>query len=223
MPSPTEENYLKALCNLANETGEVSLSDLSNALGVSTPTANSMIKKLKSKGFLRYERYKPLVITEKGRKAAALIIRRHRLTEMYLVSKMGFGWEEVHEIAEQIEHLRSEKFFNRMDELLGFPSMDPHGSPIPDREGNMKAYAYQTLSEMTGKTQVKLCALRDSSNLFLNYLNEKKIELGTVVEIQKIESFDQSMAVLLDGKTEAVLSKEVCERLLVEPINIAAE
>ncbi len=216
MPSQTVENYLKALLNLANDKGEVNISDLSNSLNVSTPTANSMVKKLRDKGFINYEKYKPLLVTNKGRKEAAIIVRRHRLTEMYLVSKMGFGWEEVHEIAEQIEHLKSQKFFDRMDELLGFPALDPHGSPIPDKEGNMVLPEYSKLSNIEQGVSVRLCALNNSSNNFLNYLNSKKIELGTIISVINIEPFDSSMTVKLNNKTETMLSHEVCERLLVE-------
>src|SRR3990170_7406884 len=108
MASPTEENYLKALFNLGNDKGEISVSDLSNVLVVSTPTVNSMVKNLHEQGLVHYEKYKPITLTARGKKEAALIIRKHRLTEMYLVEKMGFGWEMVHEIAEQIEHIKSQ-------------------------------------------------------------------------------------------------------------------
>src|SRR5215217_3581163 len=121
MHSLAEENYLKGLFNLADETGAVSVNDLSRHLGIKMPTVNSMVKKLSDKGLVHYETYKPLKLTEKGRKEAALIIRKHRLTEMFLVEKMGFGWESVHEIAEQIEHIQAPEFFEKMDELLGYP------------------------------------------------------------------------------------------------------
>jgi len=134
MTSQTEENYLKASYFLANSDNEINLSELSKSLKVSKPTVNSMVKKLCEKGFLNYQKYKPLVLTAYGRKNAALIIRKHRLTEMYLVEKMNFGWEEVHDIAEQLEHLKSPEFFDRMDELLNFPTHDPHGSPIPNKK-----------------------------------------------------------------------------------------
>src|SRR5882672_396420 len=119
MNSQTEENYLKALFNLANEKGETSVNELSRLLGIKMPTVTSMMKKLAEKKLVHYESYKPLRLTEKGKKEAALVIRKHRLTEMFLVEKMGFGWEEVHDIAEQVEHIRSAAFFDKMDELLG--------------------------------------------------------------------------------------------------------
>jgi len=143
MASQTEENYLKTLFTLADEKGEILLSGLSKTMGVSTPSANSMVKKMHEKGLVDYLKYKPIVLTEKGKLNAALIIRKHRLTEMYLMEKMGFGWEEVHEIAEQMEHIKSASFFDRVDELMNFPKVDPHGSPIPDKNGKIERMTYK--------------------------------------------------------------------------------
>src|ERR1051325_5286056 len=126
MYSLTEENYLKALFLLSAERGEVSVNDLSKRLKIKMPTVTGMMKKLADKKLVHHESYKPLHLTEKGQKAAGIIIRKHRLTEMFLVQLMGFGWEQVHEIAEQIEHIQSPEFFKKMDEMLGFPKIDPH-------------------------------------------------------------------------------------------------
>ena len=133
MASQTEENYLKSLLLLINRKEVVNATKLSRLLKVSMPTVNSMVKRLKKQGLMNYEKYKPLSLTTKGKQEALLVIRKHRLSEMYLKEKMGFGWEEVHEIAEQLEHIDSIVFFERMDELMGFPKIDPHGSPIPDK------------------------------------------------------------------------------------------
>lgn len=137
MASQAVENYLKALLNHSNSEGELQISQLSALMHVRMPTVNSMVKNLQKQGLVNYEKYKPLSLTEKGRKEAALVVRKHRLTEMYLYEKMGFSIEEVHEIAEQIEHINAPKLFDRMDELLGFPNFDPHGSPIPDSFGEI--------------------------------------------------------------------------------------
>src|SRR5690606_4324738 len=137
MHSAIEENYLKALFNLANENGEAGVNELSKSLDLKMPTVNSMMKKLADKKLVKYESYKPIKLTEKGRKEAAMIIRKHRLTEMFLVDKMGFTWDQVHYIAEQVEHVKSPAFFDKMDELLGNPLVDPHGSPIPDKNGKI--------------------------------------------------------------------------------------
>ena len=216
MASQTEENYLKALFILADDNGEISLSDLSNTLQVSTPTANSMVKNLHQQGLLNYEKYKPLSLTSKGKKEAAVVIRKHRLTEMYLVQKMGFGWELVHEIAEQVEHIKSPAFFDRMDELLGHPTVDPHGSPIPDRNGKIQARPYQKLSECKAGDAVKLAALSHSSEEFLKYLNTKKLSLGLTITIESIEPYDNSMTVRYSKNHREMLSSLVCEKLLVE-------
>jgi len=137
MPTQTKENYLKALFYLHQKDPLISLTDLSKDLGVSMPTVNDMVKKLQAKGWVVYTKYKPLQFTEAGTRQAAMIIRKHRLAEMFLSQVMGFGWEEVHDMAEEMEHLKLEQFFDRMDELLGFPTVDPHGSPIPNKEGRI--------------------------------------------------------------------------------------
>lgn len=216
MASQTEENYLKSLFLLANEKGEISLSDLSKSLEISIPTANSMVNKLHEKGLLNYEKYKPLVLTSKGKKEAALIIRKHRLTEMFLVDIMGFGWEQVHDIAEQIEHINSTVFFERMDELLSFPTIDPHGSPIPDKNGKISWKSYEKLSDCKAGQTVKLAALTHSSSDFLKFLNSKGLSLGLKLKIHSIESFDKSMVVSYGSHRPEQFSQIVCDRLLVE-------
>ncbi|WP_245620783.1 metal-dependent transcriptional regulator [Roseivirga seohaensis] len=218
MASQTEENYLKALYSLSVGKNEVNISELSASLNVSNPTVNSMVKNLKTKGLVKYEKYKPLSLTEKGRKAAALIVRKHRLTEMFLVEKMGFGWEEVHEIAEQLEHVNSSKLFDRMDELMDFPLVDPHGSPIPDRSGNISESAYEPLSKFSVGRKVKLAALGHSSTEFLKFLNSRELSLGTEIEIKSIEPYDGSMVLSYQNHASETFTKAVCESLLVERV-----
>ena len=219
MASSTEENYLKSLFNLANEHGEVSISDLAQNLLVSMPTANSMVKNLQKQGWVDYEKYKPVVLTKEGRKTAALVIRKHRLTEMFLVKKMGFGWEEVHEVAEQIEHIHAPKFFERMDEMLGFPTIDPHGSPIPDKLGRVQALTHVALSSCQPGQVVQLTALTNSSADFLEFLNNRQLALGKELEIVSKEPYDHSMTVAYEGHSSETLSEKVCERLLVRVIS----
>jgi DtxR family Mn-dependent transcriptional regulator len=216
--SLTEENYLKAIFSLSDDKAEVSVNDLSKRLDIKMPTVTSMMKKLAAKKLVHYESYKPVRLTDKGKKAAALILRKHRLTEMYLVEKMGFGWEEVHDIAEQIEHIQSPAFFAKMDALLGFPKLDPHGSPIPDKNGKMIWKAYTKLSECKAGDVVKLAAVINTSEAFLKFLNSKKIQLGLTFTIKSIESFDNTMVVSIEKRNTQTLSHTVCERLLVEKI-----
>ena len=215
MPSQTRENYLKALYHLHQRDASISLTDLGREMSVSKPTANDMVKKLKARGWVDYERYKPLTLTSEGRLEAAAIVRKHRLAEMFLAQRMGFGWEEVHEMAEELEHIQSEKFFNRMDELLGFPTVDPHGSPIPDRFGRVAAAAYVSLAQIPAKASVTVRALRDSSEELLVFLNKKNIGLGTELQVLEIEPFDRSYTISYDGRTD-ILSVGVCGHLLVE-------
>ena len=216
MNSLTEENYLKALFNLSQENGEVSVNELSKHLQIKMPTVTSMMKKLGEKELVHYESYKPLKLTEKGRRAAGLIIRKHRLTEMFLVEQMSFGWEQVHEIAEQIEHIHSPEFFEKMDELLGYPKFDPHGSPIPDKTGKMDWIHFSKLSDCKVGDNVKLSGVTNSSGDFLKFLNTRELKLGTKIKIKSIEKFDGSMEVSYGKRASEHLSGLVCERLLVE-------
>lgn len=219
MASQTEENYLKALFNLANQDGEVNISELASQLKVSKPTVNSMIKTLQKNGWVDYQKYKPVTLTPEGQKTAALVIRQHRLTEMFLVNKMDFGWEEVHSIAEQVEHIHAPKFFERMDEMLGFPTIDPHGSPIPDKMGQIKEVSYQSLKDCKAGQKVILAALTNSSTEFLEFLNSRNLSLGTQINILSKESYDQSMVVSYPEHTSETLSEKVCEKLLVRITN----
>lgn len=203
------------MLNLAKEKGEVSINELSKHLGIKMPTANSMMKKLAEKDLVVYETYKPLKLTEKGKTTAALILRKHRLTEMFLVHKMGFGWEEVHPIAEQIEHIHSSVFFEKMDELLGYPKFDPHGSPIPDKNGKMEWLSFRALNNCTVGSQVILAAVLDSSEDFLKFLNAKAIKLNDSILVIDVEEYDGSMTLQIGQQKNIVLSAMVCEKLLV--------
>jgi len=218
MNSLIEENYLKALFNLSNSKGEVNVSELSRHLEIKMPTVTSMMKKLSEKKLVFYESYKPLRLTEKGKKEAANIIRKHRLTEMFLVQQMGFGWEQVHPIAEQVEHIQSPEFFEKMDELLGFPKIDPHGSPIPDKNGKMIWKQYSKLSECRAGDTVKLSAVINTSDEFLKFLNTRELCLGLKLKVKSVEAFDNTMIVSYSKRTEESLSNLVCERLLVEKV-----
>ncbi len=218
MASNIKENYIKALFYLHQKSEDISLSELGEELNVSKPTANEMIKKLQQEGIVISKKYKPIKITEKGKRSAAEIIRKHRLSEMFLLQVMKFGWEEVHEIAEDLEHIKTDKFFDRMDELMGFPKTDPHGSPIPDKNGNFNKPNYKRLSQIPVNTSVVVKALRDSSTDFLLFLNNKSIKLGTTITINEIESFDGSLTVSYLEHSKIVLSTSICDRILVAQV-----
>lgn len=215
MNSLTEENYLKALYHLVNDTDEVSVNDLSRQLNIKMPSVNSMIKKFADKNWVKYESYKPIKLTESGKKEASIIVRKHRLTEMFLVEKMGFGWENVHEIAEQLEHIHSDIFFDKMDEILNYPKVDPHGEPIPDKDGNIIQPDLKKLSKCKENETVELASVTTSSEEFLNFLNKRNLSLGTEIKVLQKEDFDQSIKVFYNGQEEN-FSKTVCDRLLVK-------
>ena len=190
----------------------------SKALKIKMPTVTSMTKKLAAEKLVHYESYKPLRLTEKGRKEAALIIRKHRLTEMFLAEKMGFGWEDVHDIAEQVEHIKSPQFFEKMDEILGYPKMDPHGEPIPDKSGKIESKQYIKLSECKAGDTIKFSAVINTSFEFLKFLNSRELHLGLKMKIKSVEPFDGTMTISYGKKTSETLSHTVCERLLVEKL-----
>lgn len=211
----TEENYLKALFHLVDNEGKVTINELSKFLNVKMPSVNNMMKKFAEKNWVIYETYKPLIITSKGKREAALVVRKHRLTEMFLVKKMNFGWENVHEIAEQLEHVHSQIFFDKMDEILDYPKFDPHGEPIPDKDGNIIAQDLQKLSDCEIGEIVIFASVTLSDDAFLSYLNERKLLLNTKIKVIKIENFDKSMTIEIEDKTE-VLSKKATEKILVK-------
>lgn len=211
----SEENYLKAIFHLIDSKNQVTVNEISKFLNIKMPSVNSMMKKFADKNWVIYESYKPLTITKEGKTQAAQVVRKHRLTEMFLVDKMDFGWEEVHEIAEQIEHIKSERFFDKIDELLHYPKVDPHGSPIPDKEGNIIEKNYKKLSECQENQTVIFKSISESTKEFLNYLNQKELALEVEMKILEKDSFDKTILVEYDQKKEK-FSLIVSEKLLVE-------
>lgn len=215
MMTLTEENYLKALHRLSLNEEAITVKRIALLLDIKMPTVNSMINNLSEKKLIKYEKYKAIELTEKGKKKALLILRKHRLTELFLKDVMGLGWEEVHDIAEQIEHLQSELFFNRIDEMLGYPKFDPHGEPIPDANGKLPQYKAIPLSNCVSGKKYKLSGVLNHESSFLTYLNSLSLSLGSIIEITAIQAFDKSMAVQLNGKNKTVFSFTICQNLLV--------
>lgn len=216
MLTSAEENYLKAIYKLCDEDGKVNTVELGKHLHVSSPTVNSMARKLAGKELVEYKKYQPITITEKGKKLSLYVLRKHRLTEMFLTEIMGFAWDKVHEIAEQIEHIQSPDFFDRMEELLNHPSFDPHGSPIPDKDGKLPERKLHTLCSCKPGTTCSLAALADTSKEFLNFLSVRNMGIGSQITVLSIEPFDHSMVIRCNDNTEHTLSNKVCKALLVE-------
>lgn len=217
MKSLTEENYLKALFMLSQKSKDVSVNELSKELDITMPTVTAMMKRFAKKKWVIYESYKPIRLSEKGKKEAALIVRKHRLTEMFLVDVMDFGWEYVHEIAEQIEHIESPMFFDQMDKMLNFPKVDPHGSPIPDKNGNIIELNYIKLAACNVGDKVIFRAVDHSSDEFLTFLNDRSLPLQTTMVVKSIEAFDQSMTLEYNQST-SIFSLKACQMMLVEKI-----
>ncbi|QAR30090.1 metal-dependent transcriptional regulator [Ornithobacterium rhinotracheale] len=214
MNSRTEENYLKTLLYLSNKDSAISTNDISKLLQIKMPTVTGMMKKFADKGWVNYQSYKPIYLTPEGRKQAALVVRKHRLTEMFLVKIMGFAWDEVHEIAEQVEHIKSKAFFDKMDEILDHPSIDPHGAPIPDRNGEIPKINAKALAICREGECVQVQSVRDSSEEFLRFLDEIGVHLGKKIQVTKRHNFDQSMVILIDEKAHT-FSKAVTEMIFV--------
>ncbi len=218
MRSLAEENYLKGLFQLANEAGETGVNELSRHLGIKMPTVNSMVKRLAEKGLVHYESYRPLRLTEKGIVEAALIIRKHRLTEMFLVEKMGFGWERVHEIAEQVEHIQAPEFFDRMDAILGFPTTDPHGAPIPDKLGKMPALNRVKLSDCQPGDLLRLAMVTHTPAEFLKFLDSRGLSIGEKLRVKSMLPAADGMVLTYTGHPAEIFDRKTCEVLLVEKL-----
>lgn len=216
MHSFTEENYLKAIFKLQqNRDYTVSNSDLSKELGIQSASVTDMLKKMDKKKLIHYEKSKGVKLTEKGKQVAISIIRRHRLWELFLVEKLQFGWEEVHDIAEQLEHIQSEELINRLDSFLGHPKADPHGDPIPNSNGVFAKAKSILLSEMRQSNHGKFTGVTDHSPSFLSYLNKIGLNLGDSIKVKAIEEFDNSYTLQLKGKNEIIVSNKVANSLLI--------
>lgn len=215
--SYTEENYLKALYTLSQgaELGRIRTRDLAERLEVKPASVNDMLKRLKEKSCVEYEKYGKIQLTEEGNLLALQIIRKHRLWETFLYNTLGFGWEQVHEIAEELEHIQSTELVNRLDKFLGFPTYDPHGDPIPNVRGEIEMLTRTDLNEVeVGKT-CKVVGVRDSSEAFLRYARQQGIELGTRLSLLFREDFDGQTQVKI-GRTELSISQKFASNLYVE-------
>jgi DtxR family Mn-dependent transcriptional regulator len=211
----TEENYLKAIYKLQETNGEVvATSALANLLGVHAPSVTDMLKRMAGKKLVNYQKSRGVKLTEKGKHAAVGIIRNHRLWEVFLVDKLGFRWYEVHELAEQLEHVHSEDLMNKLDAFLGFPKADPHGDLIPDANGVLPKSKSVLLTTLKASDQAIISGVTDHSATFLNYLDKTGISLGERIKVINIEDFDQTYTLKLKA-FEVVVSFKVANSLLV--------
>jgi len=181
-------------------------------------SVTDMLKKLAEKDLVHYKKYQGVSLTDKGKLAAKMIVRKHRLWEVFLVEKLDFAWDEVHDIAEQLEHIKSEQLINKLDNFLGNPTEDPHGDPIPDAKGQILIIEKQLLADLL-ENQIGICVgVKDSSADFLKYLDKQAIALGSKIEILSKESFDLSTKIKVNETTEMTISNKVANNLFVKRI-----
>jgi DtxR family Mn-dependent transcriptional regulator len=214
----SEENYLKSIYHLTavSET-EVSTNAIAEMMETKASSVTDMLKKLAEKEFVNYKKYQGVSLTDKGKLAAKMIVRKHRLWEVFLVEKLDFSWDEVHDIAEQLEHIKSEKLINKLDDFLGNPTEDPHGDPIPDANGQMIKIDKQLLSELM-QNQTGICVgVKDTSSEFLKYLDKQEIALGSKIEFVSKETFDLSLKIKVDGR-DLTVSNKIASNLFVKVI-----
>jgi DtxR family Mn-dependent transcriptional regulator len=213
----TEENYLKVIHRLSEATSEdISTNAVAELMQTKAASVTDMLRKLADKGWVNYQKYQGVRLSTAGEKIALSIVRKHRLWEVFLVDKMGFNWDEVHEIAEQLEHIESDQLVNKLDEYLGFPKTDPHGDPIPNKDGVLPELAYSHLSEIKENKTCKLMGVAQDSALFLQLLTKLNLSLGAKLDIQEINEFDRSIFVSINEASPIFISHEVAKNILVK-------
>ncbi|MEN8247998.1 MAG: metal-dependent transcriptional regulator [Bacteroidota bacterium] len=217
MLTQSEENYLKTIYSLSSSKKKiVSTNALAEALNTKAASATDMIQKLHKKGLVSYHKYQGVAPTTTGEKEALQIIRKHRLWEVFLAQKLKFNWDEVHDIAEQLEHVTSPKLTEQLDIFLGRPKYDPHGDPIPNADGEMEARPSVTLNMLTPGDCCTMISARDTSNEFLLYLDKIKISLGANIQILDFFEYDGSYSILVDDRSPLTISGKVAENIYVE-------
>ncbi|PJJ10038.1 DtxR family iron (metal) dependent repressor [Flavobacterium sp. 1] len=214
----SEENYLKSIYHLTTSLdSEVSTNAIAEIMETKASSVTDMLKKLADKDLVNYKKYQGVSLTEAGKLSAKMIVRKHRLWEVFLVEKLDFSWDEVHDIAEQLEHIKSEKLINKLDDFLGNPTEDPHGDPIPDAQGRIIAIEKQLLSELLTNQSGICVGVKDNSSEFLKYLDKQQIGLGTKIEILAKETFDLSLKIKVNG-IEFAISNKIASNLFVKVI-----
>lgn len=216
--STSEENYIKAIYHLQGNEGMVTTNELSAELKTRPASVTDMLKKLKAKKLLHHERYKGFRLSTEGKKVALGIIRRHRLWEYFLSEKLKFSWDEVHEVAEQLEHVTSRKLIDKLDEYLGFPRVDPHGDPIPDQQGKISSTEQQPITEIPLNQAMEVCHVANQTTEMLDILKHHHISIGTRVEVRKKFGFDNSLEIKVGKNQPFVLSESVARFIWVKKI-----
>lgn len=216
MNSFTEENYLKTIFHLSEKSdAPVATNSISEVMGNKAASVTDMLKKLAEKDLINYVKYQGVSLTKKGRETAISIIRKHRLWEVFLVEKLAFKWDEVHEIAEEMEHIKAPELVDRLDEFLGHPTHDPHGDPIPNSRGEFQKNEWIILAKMNpGQTGI-LSGVSEHSSVFLQYLEQQGLLLGTRIKLEEIMAFDGSLKLLINQNQSLSISREAAKNLLM--------
>jgi DtxR family Mn-dependent transcriptional regulator len=215
LTTQAEENHLKAIFKIAEREGKPVLTNaIAAAMNTAAASVTDMLKRLADKQLITYEKYRGVQLTEDGHRLATTLIRKHRLWETFLVKKLGFAWDQVHELAEQLEHIQGDALTARLDQFLGHPRFDPHGEPIPDAEGHWTHVDQVSLAAMTAGQRGKVSNVADDSAVFLQYLNQLGLALDSDIEVLEHFAYDHSVKVKIDARV-AVLSEKVCQNLFV--------
>jgi len=213
--STSEENYIKAIFHLQSEDGNVTTNELADRLNTKPASVTDMMKKLKTRKLVHYQPYQGFRLTTEGRKVALGIIRRHRLWEYFLAEKLKFNWDEVHEVAEHLEHVSSKKLIDKLDEFLHFPKFDPHGDPIPDMNGKMENSKQLSLAEWPLNKPAVVCQVVNQSPELLDLLHHKKINIGSKLEIKNRFDYDESVEIKIQKQVPITISGQLAKTIFV--------
>lgn len=217
MATETEENYIKAIFKITEKNqGTANTNAIAKHLNTSAASVTDMLRRLSEKDYFHYEKYKGVYLTSKGIQMATQLVRKHRLWEVFLVDKLDFQWDEVHDIAEQLEHVDSDELITRLDKYLGSPKYDPHGDPIPNAEGKFTLRSQISLLHLQKSEEGVVVGVRNHDTPFLQYLNKLCINLGTRIKIISENDFDHSKEILIDNESQTVLSQKACNNLYVK-------
>lgn len=214
MHSFTEENYLKAIYHLLTQCSNATTNDIAAAMGTKAASVTDMLKKLADKKLINYARYQGVTLTVDGERIALNIVRKHRLWEHFLVEKLKFKWDEVHDMAEELEHISSTELINRLDEFMGHPQFDPHGDPIPDCDGHISEQHFQSALQLAQNQTGRIAGVADHSPAFLQYLEKVQLTIGQTITITGITDYDLSVLLQATNK-EINISREVAKNLLI--------
>ncbi len=216
--STTEENYIKAIYHLQQTDGNVTTNEVAAELQTKAASVTDMLKKLKQKKILNYEKYKGFRLSNDGKKIALGIVRKHRLWEFFLVEQLHFGWDEVHEVAEELEHITSKKLIDKLEAFLGYPKFDPHGDPIPDVNGKLPLQQQINLLDLPVNQLAEVSAVGSQNSELLDLLKHKNIGIGTKLEVKKKFSFDHSLEIKIKNQVAFTISQQLAQALFVKSV-----